>query len=37
MILRTIQSLDLLKGQHALSGFVEEKFPELWQEALGMQ
>lgn len=33
MVLGAIKRLDLLKGEHPLSGFVAEKFPELWEEA----
>ena len=34
MILGAIKRLELLKGEHPLSGFVKEKFPIYWQEAL---
>lgn len=34
MVLNAIRRLDLLKGEHPLSGFVSEKFPDLWREAL---
>ena len=34
MVLGAIKRMDLLKGQHPLSGFVAEKFPEFWREAL---
>ena len=33
IILSTIERLELRKGTHPLSGFVSEKFPELWEEA----
>lgn len=33
MVLNAIRRLDLLKGNHPLSGFVSEKFPDLWSEA----
>lgn len=36
MILGAIKNLDLLKGQHLLSAFVSEKFPDLWDEASHM-
>lgn len=34
MILGAIKRLELLKGEHPLSGFVKEKFPVYWDEAL---
>ena len=34
MVLGAIKRMDLLSGQHPLSSFVAEKFPELWHEAL---
>lgn len=34
MVLRTIKRLELWKGEHPLSGFVQEKFPAYWEEAL---
>ena len=34
MILGAIKRLELLKGEHPLSNFVSEKFPEIWEEAL---
>ena len=34
MVMGAIKGLDLLKGEHVLSGFVAEKFPGIWQEAL---
>lgn len=34
MILNSICDLKLLEGKHPLSGFVKEKFPELWNIAL---
>lgn len=33
MILGAIRRLDLLKGEHPLSAFVSQTFPELWEEA----
>jgi hypothetical protein len=33
MVLGAIRRLELLKGEHPLSGFVSAKFPELWNEA----
>jgi len=33
MVLGTIKRLELLKGEHPLSGFVASKFPAIWQEA----
>ena len=37
MILGAIRRLELLKGEHPLSGFVSETFPELWEEALAQE
>ena len=34
MVLRAIQRLELLKGEHPLSPFVKEKFPLIWEEAI---
>jgi len=36
MILGAIRRLNLLAGKHPLSGFVMEKFPQLWEKASGM-
>ena len=33
MVLTLIKRLDLLKGEHPMSKFVSEKFPEYWNEA----
>ena len=37
MVFNAIKRLELLKGEHPLSGFVSEKFPEVWDEALLME
>lgn len=37
MVLGTIKNLNLLSGNHPLSDFVKEKFPEHWAEALENQ
>lgn len=34
MVIGAIKRLELLKGGHPLSGFVKEKFPAYWEEAL---
>ena len=34
IVLRAIQRLELLKGEHPLSPFVKEKFPLIWEEAI---
>lgn len=34
MVIGTIKRLELWKGEHPLSGFVREKFPVYWEEAL---
>ncbi len=34
MVLGAIKRLELFKGEHPLSGFVKEKFPSFWEEAL---
>lgn len=34
MVIGAIKRLELLKGEHPLSGFVKEKFPAYWEEAL---
>jgi len=34
MVLGAIERLDLLAGEHPMAGFVAERFPQLWQEAL---
>lgn len=36
MVLGTIKSLNLLKGEHPLSNFVKEKFPEYWEESINL-
>jgi hypothetical protein len=33
MILSAIKRFDLLKGEHPLSNFVHDKFPEIWKDA----
>ena len=33
MVMSAIKGLDLLKGEHVLSGFVASKFPDIWEEA----
>ena len=37
MVMGAIQRLELWKGKHPLSGFVQEKFPAYWEEALRPQ
>ena len=37
MVLGAIKRLELLKGEHPLSIFVAQKFPELWEEASHLQ
>jgi hypothetical protein len=32
MIISAINRLELLKGEHPLSGFVSAKFPDIWDE-----
>ena len=34
MILNAIRRENLFTGQHPLAGFVMEKFPDIWEEAL---
>lgn len=37
MVMGAIQRLELWKGEHPLSGFVQEKFPAYWEETLRPQ
>ena len=37
MVMGAIKRLELWKGEHPLSGFVQEKFPAYWEEALRPQ